>query len=298
MGFVLTVIGAPGSSTLDDGVLEAARAALAHAGARPGAPVWLDPGIACDLPFEDASPEAAESAVRADLAGAPLDIAAQGVGGRRKALLLADMESTIIAEEMLDRLAAEAGMGPQIAEITARSMAGEMDFAAALKQRVRLLAGLPVSEVTRMSGRFTLNPGARTLVQTMRANGAYTVLVSGGFIDFTEPVRRACGFHEARGNRLIIQHDTLSGAVATPIFDREAKRATLRELTARHGLDAAAACALGDGSNDTAMVAAAGLGVAYRAKPVLRAAARFRVDHGDLSALLFLQGYRRDEFRT
>ncbi|MFQ5775145.1 MAG: phosphoserine phosphatase SerB [Kiloniellaceae bacterium] len=297
MRSVLTVIGAPGSRALDGGAIDAARAALAESGARAGAPRWLDPAHACDIPFQGAPREAVEAAVRDRLAGLAVDVATQDSEGRRKALLVADMESTIIGQELLDELADIAGIGARIAAITARSMAGEMDFAAALRARVRLLAGLREEALERVCARITLNPGARTLVRTMRAHGAYTALVTGGFTHFAERVRRACGFDEARGNRVVVADGALTGDVAEPILGRDSKRATLEELAARRGLPREAACAVGDGANDLSMIEGAGLGVAYRAKPVLRAAARFRVDHGDLTALLYLQGYRRAEFR-
>lgn len=296
MARVLTVIAAPGSSALEPALAEAARRALAGAGAEPGPADWLAPGQACDIAFAGAPPEAAERAVRARLRRAPVDIAAQAAAGRRKALLVADMESTVIGQEMLDELAEAAGIRDRIAAITARSMAGELDFEASLRARVGLLAGLPDAAVEAAAARITLNGGARALVATMRAAGAYTALVTGGFTVFAEPVRAACGFDEARANRLLVAGGALTGAVAEPVLGREAKRAALVELAAARGLPLAATCAVGDGANDLSMLASAGLGVAYRAKPVLRAAARFRVDHGDLTALLYLQGYRRDEF--
>ena len=297
MHFVLTLIGAPGSSALDMSVLDAAMAGLGEAGAAHGAPVWLDPGVACDIPFDSTMPKSAEVAVHDHLARAPVDFAVQAADGRRKALLVADMESTIIAEELLDEMADTVGIRPEIAAITARSMAGELDFIAAIEERVRLLTGLPVAVLDDLRERMTLNPGAHTLVQTMRAHGAYTVLVSGGFTHFTETVRLRCGFDEAHGNRLILADGELSGEVAAPILGPPAKQAILEGLCTARGLELRAACAVGDGANDVAMVKAAGLGVAYRAKSILRQAAPVKVEHGDLTAILYLQGYRRDDFR-
>jgi phosphoserine phosphatase len=208
------------------------------------------------------------------------------------------MESTIIGQELVDELAEAAGIHDRIAAITARSMAGEIDFAGALHERVGLLAGLSVSTLDRVAARITFNPGARTLIRTLRAGGAYTALVTGGFTCFAEIVARDCGFDEMRGNTLLIDGDCLSGEVGAPILGPESKLAILRELAGRHGLNMAATAAVGDGANDLAMVQAAGLGAAYRGKPVLREAAGFRIDHGDLTALLYLQGYRRTEFET
>ena len=296
MHFVLSLIGAPGSRALDQSVTDAVYLALGEAGAAHAAPHWLDPACAVDIPIESALPKSAEAAVRERLAGAPFDIAVLPQEGRRKALLVADMESTVIAQELLDEMAEVLGMGTRIAEITARAMAGELDFEAALKERVGLLAGMPAATLDEMLQRIVLNPGARTLVRTMRARGAYTALVSGGFTHFTEAVKARCGFDEAQGNRLVLEDGALSGAVAAPILGPAAKLETLRSLCAARGLAPEAACAVGDGANDLAMVEAAGLGVAYRAKPVLREAAGVRIEHGDLSALLHLQGYRREEF--
>ncbi len=295
---VLTLIAPAGSSALTEAAAATAKDALAAAGGQPGPTVWLDPGAACDVPFTGVAGGAAEAVVRAHLDHAPLDTAVQPVAGRRRRLLVADMESTIIGQELIDELAAIAGIGPRIARITARSMAGEIDFAASLRERVALLAGQPAAILEQAASRITLNPGARTLVATMRAHGAYAALVSGGFAHFAEPVRDMCGFDEARSNRLLLADGHLTGSVAEPVFDRAAKAAAVAQLCRRRRLTPDQACAVGDGANDLEMLGAAGLGVAYRAKPIVRAAARFRIDHGDLSALLFLQGYRRAEFTT
>ena len=297
MHFVLSVIAAPGSRLLDDSLVDTVLTALGEAGAAHGAPLWLDPAQALEMQIESALPKSAEAAVREHLHGAPIDIAIMPEAGRRKALLVADMESTVIAQELLDEMAETLGIRDQIAGITARSMAGELDFDLAVKERVRLLAGLPAATLDRMLDRATLNPGARTLVQTMRAHGAHTALVSGGFTHFTEAVRQSCGFDEAHGNELILADGVLSGEIGTPILGPSAKHGILERLCAENGYELERACAVGDGANDVPMVRAAGLGVAYRAKSVLREAARFQVDHGDLTALLFLQGYRRDEFK-
>jgi len=296
MHFVLTVIAAPGSSPLDASLLDAALTALGEAGAAHGALDWLDPGVACDIPVESALPKSAAAAVRERLAGAPLDIAVLPARGRRKALLVADMESTIILEELLDELADTLGIREQIAAITTRTMAGEIDFDCALKSRVRLLAGLPLSRLKQVGADVTFDPGARTLIRTMRAHGAYTALVSGGFTHFTENVAARCGFDESHGNQLIVANGALSGEIVEPILGPSAKRDILEDLCGAHGLKLEDACAVGDGANDVAMIEAAGMGVAYRAKSVLRDREPICIDHGDLTALLYLQGYRRSEF--
>lgn len=297
MTFVVTLIAGP-SGGLDRDLVARAAAALGAAGARAEAPDWLAPDEACDLPFSGLDPGPAEQSLRHALDGAPVDLAVQAAEGRRKALLVADLESTIIAQEMLDELGAALGLRDRIAAITARTMAGELGFEAALDERVGLLAGLPVAALDQAAERMTLNPGARTLVATMRTGGAHTALVTGGFDRFAEPVAALCGFHEVVANRLLIEAGALTGAAARPLVDRDAKLANLERLAAARGLALEAACAVGDGANDAAMLAAAGLGVAYRGKPAARASAKVAIDHGDLTALLYLQGYRRSEFQS
>ncbi len=296
MDQVLTVIGDPASRALSQDQAEAAQRILQHAGARTTAIDWLAPGIACDIPFAGLAPDAAEDATRLGLAGQPLDLAAQTAAGRRKALLVADMESTIIAQEMIDELAERFGLGARVAAITVRAMAGELGFEDALATRVALLAGLPEAAIDEVADRITFNPGARTLVRTMKSGGAYTALVSGGFTVFTGRVREACGFDEDRANRLLMDAGALTGRVADPILGRQAKLEALQEIAAGRGLPLAATLAVGDGANDAVMLARSGLGVGYRPKAPARAAADVSIDHGDLTALLYLQGYRADEF--
>ena len=227
----------------------------------------------------------------------PVDLCVQPAEGRRKRLLVADMDSTIITVECLDELADMAGLQAKIAAITARAMAGEIAFEPALEERVGLLAGLPTTAIARVhEERIRLTPGARTLVRTMAAHGARCVLVSGGFTVFTEAVAEAAGFHAHRANRLIEADGALTGEVAHPILGREAKLEALRDEAGALGIDLEETLAVGDGANDLAMIEAAGLGVAFHAKPLVAEAADARIDHNDLTALLYFQGYAADGF--
>jgi phosphoserine phosphatase len=302
MTHIATLIASPAQPIPEALALRAA-AALPAAGMSSNI-TWLDPGIALDIPF---TPDGANDnsfvrhscrALRALLAGAPIDIVVQQAAGRRKRLLLADMDSTMIGQECLDELADYVGEKARVAAITERAMRGEMAFEPALRERVALLAGLPATVVDEViAKRITLTPGGPTLVKTMRANGAHTCLVSGGFVQFTAPIAALIGFAENRGNRLLIDAGgAFSGAVGEPVLGRDAKLKTLIELRARLGLAAQETLVVGDGANDLLMIEAAGLGVAYHAKPIVAEAAMARIDHGDLTALLYAQGYRRGEF--
>ncbi len=264
-----------------------ARARDAVAG---GAPDVLSPDEAVDIPCP-AVIDLAEI-----LAGHAVDWAILPAANRRKRLLIADMDSTIVTSETLDELADHAGVGAAVAAITRRSMAGEIDFATALQERVAMLRGLSVSALDATWGRTALMPGAIELVRTMRAHGAVTALVSGGFTWFTDRVAQQVGFDRHHANTLDHDGTTLTGTVAEPILDRDAKRTTLLALAAEHGLTADDALAVGDGANDLAMIQTAGLGVAYHAKPITAAAARVRIEYCNLRALLFLQGYHAAEF--
>ena len=226
----------------------------------------------------------------------PIDLLAQPSADRRKKLLIADMDSTIVGIETLDELADFAGVKDKVAAITARSMAGEVDFVEALVERVAMLKGLSLEALERAWARVFLLPGARTLVRTMRRHGAYAALVSGGFKFFTSRVRELAGFDYDESNTLEIEAGRLTGRITPPIINRDGKFNALKRLCEERRLPMCASLAVGDGANDLEMVRAAGLGVAYRGKPVLAAAARARVDHGDLTALLYFQGYRREEF--
>jgi len=295
---IVTLVSPAGLDALDLATCDKVRAALAGAGADSGDIAWLAPDaadITCSL--DVAKRKDAMAAARACLAGRPIDIAIQNAAGRRKRLFLADMDSTMIGQECIDELADYAGLKAHVAAITERAMRGEIEFAPALRERVALLKGLPVAVVAEvLDKRITLTPGGRELVRTMRAHGAYTCLVSGGFTLFTEQVAAQVGFDENRANTLIVEGEKFAGRVAEPILGREAKRATLRDLRARHGLEPDATLVVGDGANDLDMIGEAGLGVAYHAKPKVAEAAGARIDHCDLSALLYLQGYTREEF--
>ncbi len=280
--------------------------ARAAADALPGAAAfaWLDPGTAIDIPFsaagenDNSDNRALAARVRAALGTVPVDIVVQKTAARRKRLLLADMDSTMIGQECVDELADFVGHRARVAAITEHAMRGEIEFAPALRERVALLAGLPGSIIEEViAKRISLTPGGRTLVLTMRRAGAYTCLVSGGFTAFTDPIATRIGFEENRGNTLVIGEDgRFSGKVAEPILGREAKLNTLVELRSRLGLDHDDTLVVGDGANDLLMISAAGLGVAYHAKPMVADTASARIDHGDLTALLYAQGYRREEF--
>jgi phosphoserine phosphatase len=296
MSSVATLICNPAKPVLDAAMADRARNAL------PGArdPVWLDNGVAADIPFEgvpSGDRAALEGSVRAALGNAPVDVVLQPAEGRRKKLFLADMDSTMIGQECIDELADYAGLKAYVAAITERAMRGEIAFEPALRERVALLKGIPLSVIDDVfEKRITLTPGGRALVATMRANGAFTCLVSGGFTLFTNRVAAMIGFNETRANMLELDGETLAGTVTEPIFGRESKLAALHELRAARGLKPEETLVTGDGANDLAMIAEAGLGVAYHAKPKVAEAASARIDYGDLTALLYAQGYRRDEF--
>ena len=288
MPHILTLVAARAATTLSPGMVAAARDAVSG-----GTPLTLSAGEAVDIPCP-AAPDLA--AVRNALGEAAVDALAVHSRGRRKGLLVADMDSTVVTGETLDELAAIAGVGDQVAAITRRSMNGEIDFADALRERVGLLRGLALDALEQTWAGVRLTAGAQTLVATMRAHNATTALVSGGFTFFTARVAALCGFDIHRANTLEDDGTALTGTVGEPVLDRSAKLATLEELAAARGIRLAATLAVGDGANDLAMVGAAGMGVAFHAKPIVAAAARHRVDHADLRALLFAQGYAADRF--
>jgi phosphoserine phosphatase len=252
---------------------------------------WLAPGIACDI----AGDAATEVAARTTIGALPIDVIVQPAAGRRKRLLVADLESTIIENEMLEELANFLGLRAHVAEITRRAMNGEIDFVGALTERVALLRGLPVSVLDKAAARIRLMPGAAALVATLHRAGVTTTLVSGGFTVFAEPVAARLGFDRVIANRLDIADGTLAGTVTPPVVGAATKRDTLAAFAAEFGLTLAETLAVGDGANDLPMLQMAGLGIAFRAKPAVAAAARWRIDHADLTALLYAQGYRAGE---
>ena len=264
---------------------------LAAAGCAPGAATWLDEGVAFDIAFAS-DPGAARTALEGALTRT--DVMVQPTATRRKALIVADMDSTMITVECIDELADYAGIKAQVAAVTEAAMRGELDFEGALDARVALLAGLDEAVIAQcLAERVRIMPGAKALVGTMRANGAEAVLVSGGFTRFADPVAADIGFDRAIANVLLIEDGRLTGKVAKPIVGSATKEDTLLAAIAARGIDPALSLAVGDGANDLAMIRRAGLGVAYHAKPIVAAAAGARVDHGDLSTLLYAQGYRR-----
>ncbi len=291
MEHVLTLV----SGTLSGELVGRTAAELEGSAVAVGEPSWLAPGVACDLPFSGCAPRAAETRVRDALAGVAVDLAAQPVSGRRKQLLVADMESTVIANEMLDELGDFVGKRQEIEEVTARGMRGELDFAGSVRQRVALLEGLDTEVLERASERIEIDPGAPALVATMTAAGGTSALVSGGFSIFTEPVAHRLGFDAWRANTIELKGGSLTGRVIEPILGRNAKVEALEDFCRQLGVTPADAVAVGDGANDLGLLRAAGFGVAYHAKPAVAAAARYRVDHGDLRTLLYYQGYSEAE---
>jgi phosphoserine phosphatase len=294
MSLVATLICNPANPALDSTIVDGALAVLPS----PGSAQWLFDEVAVDIPFEGSGDvRAIEASLRQARADLPIDIVVQPRAFRRKKLFLADMDSTMIGQECIDELADFAGLKAHVAKITERAMRGEIEFEPALRERVALLKDMPVSVVDEvLAKRITPTPGGRELVATMRANGAYTCLISGGFTLFTNAVAAQIGFQESRANQLKVQDDRLTGEVIEPIVGRAAKLATLLELRESFDLDDIDTLVVGDGANDLGMIEAAGLGVAYHAKPAVAAAAAARIDYGDLTALLYAQGYRRDEF--
>ena len=293
MPLIATLISNPSSRSLSATLADKASAAV-HASEVH----WLAEREACDIVLPDGLDEdAATQLLRDAVADAPVDVAVQDPASRRKRILIADMDSTMIDQECIDELADEVGLKEHVAAITARAMNNEIAFEPALRERVALLRDLDITIVDHIvRNRLTLAAGGQALVATMRANGAWTALVSGGFDVFTSRIAAMLGFHEDRANRLVEQNGRLSGEVVEPILGRAAKADALNEISARLNLTPAHAIAVGDGANDLDMIRLSGTGVALHAKPSVAAQAKVRIDHGDLTALLYLQGYRREEF--
>jgi phosphoserine phosphatase len=288
MTYILTVVAQREATSLTPALLNQIRNAV-----RGAPPVVLSPGEAADIPL---SAPLDQTTLHEVLQTEPIDAIVTKVRGRRKALLVADMDSTIVAGETLDELAGFAGIGEKIAAITSRAMNGELDFRAALRERVAMLKGLDIGALEKTWQQVRLTPGARELVATMRARGALTALVSGGFSYFTGKVAAELGFDVHRSNVLLDDGAALTGEVAEPVLDRDSKLATLNELAAQRGVKLHATLAVGDGANDLDMIRAAGLGVAFHAKPIVAKEARAKVDHANLRALLFAQGYPASMF--
>lgn len=293
MAFVATLVANPSNPVLTTALAEEAAAAVDASGL-----YWLADGVACDIALKDgANPDWQEALLRGVIGDTPVDVIVQNAETRRKKLLIADMDSTMIGQECIDELAAEVGLKDKVAAITARAMNGEIAFEPALTERVALLKGLPLSVVGDViEKRITLTPGGRELVATMKAKGYYTALVSGGFTVFTGPIAATLGFHENRANILIEKDGYLTGTVAEPILGKQAKVDALVDITTKLGISTADALAVGDGANDLGMLHLAGAGVALHAKPVVSAQVKIRIDHADLSALLYIQGYRKTDF--
>ena len=286
MDSVVVLIAAPGAQAIDAGVVELLR------DLGGGAPHWLSPGEACEVPDFERLPE-----FMVDIRRYPIDTAVVSIHNRRKRLLIADMDSTMIQQECIDELGEMASVGSRIRDITARAMRGELDFEGALTERVKLLKGLDAAIIERIiRERITYMPGGHTLIATMKAQGAHTALVSGGFTPFTARVAAELGFDENQANDLIIANGVLTGDVGHPILGQQAKVDALRRITARLGLEPADAIAVGDGANDLAMLSVAGMGVALHAKPNVQEGSLIRINHGDLTSLLYLQGYTKAQF--
>jgi phosphoserine phosphatase len=289
---VATLIADPLKAPLSEAILDRAAQALSGVERRR----WLDEGVAADLVFTG-NLKAKRAALEDSLAGESIDVIVQPLAHRRKRLLVADMDSTLIGQECVDELADFAGVGERVAAITERAMRGEVAFAPALRERVALLAGLPETVIGDvLKDRITLNRGARTLVQTMQANGAHVAIVSGGFRQFTGAIRERLGADEDRANVLMIEGGKLTGEVIEPILGQDAKLSALKEIAAAMGLTLDDTLAVGDGANDLPMLQAAGLGIAYRAKPKVAAGAGARVEYADLTSLLYAQGFARKDF--
>ena len=290
---VVTLIANPANPCLSPEVANKVQQALNSSGH-----YFLSDGVACDIPVPETTSDIHQK-VRTILTDLPMDWVVQHADERRKKVLLADMDSTMIQQECIDELAAEAGVGEQVAKITARAMRGELEFEPALRERVGLLKGQRASIIDHvLNNNITLMPGGRELVATMKANGAYCALVSGGFTQFTSAIAAKLGFDENRANTFEFSDNTFTGSVIPPILGRDAKVEALNDIANKQKVKKSDFLAVGDGANDLGMLQLAGSGVALHAKPIVAEQARFRIDHGDLTALLYIQGYRKTDFVT
>ena len=295
MAFVATLIAHPSNPVLTSKLGEQAAEAAKASGL-----YWLADGVACDIALrDDTDPRAAETNLRAVIADAPIDVVVQEAETRRKKFLIADMDSTMIGQECIDELADVVGLKDKVSAITARAMNGEIAFEPALRERVALLKGLPITVVDDViAQRITLTSGGPQLIATMKAKGFYTALVSGGFTVFTSRIAETLGFDENQANILIERDGILTGEVAEPILGKQAKVDALLAISEKLGISPDEALAVGDGANDLGMLGIAGSGIALHAKPTVAAQAKMRIDHGDLTALLYIQGYRKTDFVT
>jgi phosphoserine phosphatase len=295
MALVATLVANPSNPVLTPLVAEQAADAVDASGL-----YWLADGIACDIVLRDGTDvEAARASILAVIDSAAIDLVVQDAETRRKRLLIADMDSTMIGQECIDELAAEVGLKEKVAAITARAMNGEIAFEPALRERVALLKGLPIGVVDEViAKRITLTPGGPELIATMKSKGHYTALVSGGFTVFTGPIAKTLGFDEDRANVLLEENGVLSGLVSEPILGKQAKVDALNDISEKLGISPDDAIAVGDGANDLGMLQLAGSGVALHAKPTVAAQAKIQINHGDLTALLYIQGYRKTDFVT
>ncbi len=299
MTHVITLIGDPNIAPLVPAVIDSARSAIFAIGGKTGDVDWLSEGTACDLPTETIDLRAAVRAVQAAIDGSPIDVVGQEINHRRKKLLVADMDSTIIQQECIDEIADFVGCRAEVSAITERAMKGEMDFPEAVRARASMFAGLEAEVIERAyRERITLTPGAESLVRVMRRNGAVTALVSGGFTQFTRRVAARTGFDHHHGNELEIEAGKLTGRAVEPIKGGEAKVQLLEHYCRELGITSAQALAVGDGANDIPMIKVAGLGVAFHGKPSVTAAAAAQIKFSDLTALLFVQGFRESEINA
>ena len=288
--FTVVLLTSPMNAALDPALVESLRNAWGG-----GDAIWLAPDEAAEFVVDQVPGNRWE--VWKDCQAIGVDMVVIPTEGRRKKMLLADMDSTMIQQECIDELADEAGVGPRVKDITARAMNGELDFDGALRERVGLLAGLDVGVIDKvLAERITMMPGGKALLATMKAQGSHAALVSGGFTAFTAQVAAELGFHENRANTLLVSDGFLTGEVGLPILGKQAKVDALAEITKRLGIQESDVIAVGDGANDLGMLHRAGLGVALHAKPVVAAECDVRINFGDLTALLFVQGYRKAEF--